>query len=1168
MATHMENRTQLIQSLKEELVGPSPQGEELDCSGEIHFEDAKESYGPWRQKTSGEEILMRDRPVKRYGVGVLYTIGVAYEAEPEGFEGDIADLPSGEESALNTATDPLESPLTGNGAKSIEEIEKRTSEAGERSDPDDFDLSTANSYRPSSMGVSFLAGFPEGSKLEVKASGGRYVMKKIQAGDKEFTWWLRVPVSLVAEFDSKDICSDEAAVISPSSLSQKNVEGLDVRLEMYSRPQVNKAGRMRLVTLCLVNRAKASGSYDETCLFQSHFKATIMSPDKNGRILPYPKPPSEYLDEEEQSLELLYRKVETFAVGHGCAADWGDVNDSRKAGWVSAVCLPVQETPSITPDIIREDGTPIQVSMAALAGFIPGDDGFGSLTEVIERFENWIEERANNIPSLDSRYQPPARRHIQECLQSARRMREGLDYLSNDLKAMRAFKLANHAMLLQQIQSRRVPRAVRYDPKEKRVIFSEAYVAPDPATPPPGRGMWRPFQIAFFLMAVRSVGEGDAPDRRTVELIWFPTGGGKTEAYLGLAAYSLFLRRLRNPEDAGVNVLMRYTLRLLTAQQFLRASGLSCAMEYIRGKYPSEFGEEEFSIGIWLGRGTTPNIRRDAVYALGQLNKGGENLFILDRCPWCGAQIGPVKYKKGTPKNVPRVLGYERQGDTVVFKCSDKNCEFSGGLPVYVIDEDIYEKRPSIIIGTVDKFAMLAWRPEAKSLFGLSPAGEQQWSPPGLIIQDELHLISGPLGSMVGLYETVIEQLCTDNRSSSPIPPKIVCSTATIRRYPEQVKALYGRESVALFPAPGLDAEDSFFARYARNPDGSLQPGRIYVGVHAPGLGSLQTCQVRTFTALLQAPVFLSKEERDPWWTLVVFFNSLRELGTTLSLLQSDIPDYLKVIRNRTGNSFSEIRQLWNILELTGRLRSDEVPRAISSLERSCTGSGKSFVDVCLASSIMEVGIDIDRLSLMTVVGQPKTTSQYIQVTGRVGRSWWERPGLVVTIYGASKPRDRSHFEKFKSYHERLYAQVEPTSVTPFSPPALDRALHAVMVSYVRQAGDENVAGSPYPFPEGIVNDLWNLVMDRVRSIAPEEAATVERVFKKRLSEWRRWQRVRWRGPVQEGDVPLLREAGAFINPEFAGISWPTPVSMRNVDAECQAEITNLYLNEGETGVA
>jgi hypothetical protein len=503
-----------------------------------------------------------------------------------------------------------------------------------------------------------------------------------------------------------------------------------------------------------------------------------------------------------------------------------------------------------------------------------------------------------------------------------------------------------------------------------------------------------------------------------------------------------------------------------------------------------------------------------------------------------------------------------------VFKCSDKNCEFSGGLPVYVIDEDIYEKRPSIIIGTVDKFAMLAWRPEAKSLFGLSPAGEQQWSPPGLIIQDELHLISGPLGSMVGLYETVVEQLCTDNRPSTPIPPKIVCSTATIRRYPEQVKALYGRESVALFPAPGLDAEDSFFARYARNPDGSLQPGRIYVGVHAPGLGSLQTCQVRTFTALLQAPVFLSKEERDPWWTLVVFFNSLRELGTTLSLLQSDIPGYLKVIRNRTGNSFSEIRQLWNILELTGRLRSDEVPRAISFLERSCTGPGKSFVDVCLASSIMEVGIDIDRLSLMTVVGQPKTTSQYIQVTGRVGRSWWEKPGLVVTIYGASKPRDRSHFEKFKSYHERLYAQVEPTSVTPFSPPALDRALHAAMVSYVRQAGDENVAGSPYPFPDGIVNELRKLVMHRVKSIAPEEIPTFEKVFNKRINEWQRWERRRWQGPLQEGDVPLLREAGAFINPELAEISWPTQVSMRNVDAECQAEITNLYLNEGETSDA
>ncbi len=418
---------------------------------------------------------------------------------------------------------------------------------------------------------------------------------------------------------------------------------------------------------------------------------------------------------------------------------------------------------------------------------------------------------------------------------------------------------------------------------------------------------------------------------------------------------------------------------------------------------------------------------------------------------------------------------------------------------------------------------------------------------------------------MVGLYESVVEELCTDRRNGQAITPKIIASTATIRRYADQIKAIYGRNDVALFPPPGLDIEDSFFSRYAKQSDGTNYPGRIYIGVHAPGLGSLQTAQVRTFSSLIQAPVPFTPEERDPWWTLLIFFNSFRELGTTLSLFQSDIPDYLKVLRNRTGLDFSRIRKLYldNILELTGRIKSERIPEAIAALERSCAGIISKPIDVCLASNIIEVGIDIDRLSLISIVGQPKTTSQYIQVTGRVGRSWWERPGLVVTIYSASKPRDRSHFEKFRSYHERLYAQVEPTSVTPFSPPVLDRALHAVITSYVRQTGPKATADSPYPYPEELINQLRSLLIPRIKLIDPEEVPNFERVFDVRINEWQRWQRRRWEGDRWDEDPPLLREAGSYVSSEWARISWPTPMSLRNVDAECQIEITALYLNEG-----
>ena len=218
---------------------------------------------------------------------------------------------------------------------------------------------------------------------------------------------------------------------------------------------------------------------------------------------------------------------------------------------------------------------------------------------------------------------------------------------------------------------------------------------------------------------------------------------------------------------------------------------------------------------------------------------------------------------------------------------------------------------------------------------------------------------------------------------------------------------------------------------------------------------------------------------------------------------------------------------------------------------------------VCLASNIIEVGIDIDRLSIMAVVGQPKTTSQYIQVTGRVGRRWWERPGLVITLYGASKPRDRSHFEQFRTYHSRLYAQVEPTSVTPFSPPVLDRALHAIMSGYVRQRGDESQSHSPYPYPEDLIDSIRDVIRRRIEAVDTEELNNFEEIFNKRQDKWRRWQRTQWGTFGRIDPNALLRQAGAYVPIEQKFTSWPTPTSVRNVDAECESEITSLYVRDG-----
>lgn len=1183
MTSHLENRERLVQALKDELVGPSPQGQPIDCSNLPQFLTPESLYGPWKQAGSGEEILLRDRPSKRYGVGVLYSQGAVGDEQV-----NTAGLPAESEENQAKPTfdgDALVDPVSDHAKKEMDSIAEKIAGLSEDQSDVDFDISAANTYRPSTIAVSFLTDFPEGAVLRVDASGGRYRKqqaayliedkdvevsegaRKLQERHRE--WWLRSPVALNAEFPGTAFPANHEEIVRPIKQESDNTTGLDLQFEVFSRPW---EGDARLLTVCLVNKSLGVG--DELYLFQAHFRAAVIAPDGQPYILPYPGPALENLDPEEQSLALLYRSVQFFGTGHGCAADWVADQAQGRAWSVSAESLPVFETPSITPAIARDDDTPLDVSMAHLAGLEPGVDGFNTLEEVVTHYENWIQTHVKaRIINLEPGLQPAANRHLVQCIRAANRMRDGISFLRSDPQAQKAFQLANLAILLQQLHARRESRRATYNGATNRFAFSEPIQKPDPLLPREGRGNWRPFQIAFILDSLRSVSDPSSPDRLAVELIWFPTGGGKTEAYLGLSSFALFLRRLRDNDDTGVHVLMRYTLRLLTAQQFQRAAGLLCAMEHIRKSNATALGNHPFSIGIWIGGSTTPNSRTEALEILHALEKGErntENKFLITRCPWCGAQIGPVDSRaRGarTSMKSRKVAGYRETGHkgarTVAIGCSDPECAFYEQLPVYVVDEDIYEIRPSIVIGTIDKFAMLAWKPEARALFGLNSSGQQETSPPGLIIQDELHLISGPLGSMAGLYEAIIDELCTDRRGPLPVHPKIVSSTATIRRYEAQIRSLYGREDVVLFPPPGIDAGDSFFARYARNTDGSLQPGRLYVGVYAPGLGSLQTTQVRTLTPLLQAPVPMPPDERDPWWTLVVFFNSLRELGTTVSLFQSDIPDYLRAVQNRNGLKPGQLRWIDSVMELTSRLRSDELPEAISTLEVPCTSGENRSVDVCLASNIIEVGIDIDRLSLMCVTGQPKTTSQYIQVTGRVGRQWWDRPGLVITIYTASKPRDRSHFEKFRSYHERLYAQVEPASVTPFSPPAVDRALHAAVVTYVRQHGPSKQVYHPQPFPELLVQKARDVLLERVAFVDPGELSNTQSVYDERVWQWQHWHRTRWQsGYTSGGDEQdfLLRRAGQYVAAVDAQLSWETPMSMRDVDAECQAAITKLYL--------
>lgn len=1146
----VEARATMEAAVRRELYGPlpdeRPRGQPIDCAaGVLHFGTPEESRGEFHDALTGEEILVSSDPLRRYGIGILHGGGTSIARNSEEVDSatdvDLTWVPGLAES------EGLPSPEAAIG------IEGRLRH--DVADSDDFDLTDANQFKPSALAVSFRATTESNSSIHVRVTGAYYDRLKVHIGglNKERIWWVRRPFDLNGDIEVSALPGRGLA-----NLSLRDSVGVRVlpSVRVYTRPLPHSSDlNERLLTVVVVNQSSNTGP--SSSLFQVGLEA---SGEKGFRIEPYPEPESNHLDQERESLELLYRKKRTFAIGHGCAADWGKEADDS-VPWVGAAVLPAFEVPSLTPDVYVEsaDGRrPVSVSMAELAQ----DSNLGreQVEEVLSLYANWIDRQRSEISMLDERHQNAATRHMDHCESALNRMREGWALVLGDPIANRAFVLANQAMLGQQVRSRLDLREVEIGKDDLVAIGPH----PQPV-PEPGTGNWRAFQIAFVLATLPELLVSSSRRRETVDLIFFPTGGGKTEAYLGAAAISLLARRLRDPSDVGTDTLMRYTLRLLTTQQFLRAASLICVLEDIRSKNEAELGDASFGIGIWLGGSSTPNTWEQAKRALNDLksDRFAQNKFLLLRCPWCGAQMGPKPKGAGRAQHV---IGYERSGKKVALRCPDKQCRYGGRqtLPVHVVDADIYEARPSLVVGTVDKFAMLAWRPQARSLFSIGSDGTREFSPPSLIIQDELHLISGPLGSMVGLYEPMIEDLATDRRGDVPVRPKVVASTATVRRYEDQILGIFGRGEVALFPPHGLEEGHSFFAEPAVDVDGVPEPGRKYVGIMSASLGSTQTVQVRVASAALLGAAQIPEEYRDGYWTNLNFLNSLRELGNTVSLLDSDIPDYLTGLKRRDG-----IEPRWprRVMELTSRRRNDEIPMAIEQLQTSYGSDG--CVDICLASNIIEVGVDIDRLALMTIVGQPKTTAQYIQVSGRVGRRPDKSPGLVLTIYGAARPRDRSHYERFRTYHQSLYAQVEPTSVTPFARPVLRRALHGAVVSHIRQSGP---SAEPNPFPESEFMDAIELLRARARAVDIDETAALESEARARADEWRRWERTQWSANVFDGDPRqgLMRFAGSLPALESRSKIWDIPTSMRNVDAECRLQISLAYLDDivEEEGVA
>jgi hypothetical protein len=1127
-------RADLVEALRNELLGPAG-GEE-------------------------EELTSRERPTLRYLIGRLAPAGTIVAAEED--EG--------------------------------------AADAG--ADDDDADTGYASpitmAMNPSSIGLSFLTESGV-DHLEVTLRWGRYEPEEREEVGKDG----KVHKHKVHR---RYQCEHRVTIdLSKSPPPTTLQPGVRAEFLVRRRPDGRTAA-----SVFLVNRIESQNPdrpEDEEWLFQPE----ILVRSKDGTPAFAARGLEDVAWTEDADLlasELLYWNRPEYAVGHGCAAEWTAPEGKRQpATEVRTEVLPSYELARVDP---RESDDP-GLDMRTLGGSGPDGVPAARLRELLlplaEGYDAWISGRLRGqlLPNVPAELSEQALDHVDACETALERMRQGIELIASDPDAREPFCFANRAMAIQRERSVKALARRRGEPEPTSIA-----------------ARWRPFQLAFILLNLPAMVDRRHAHRDVADLLWFPTGGGKTEAYLGLTAFALAHRRLRAPidghrNDVGVTVLMRYTLRLLTVQQFQRATALICACEYLRDT-EGVWGEERFSIGLWVGRSATPNLysdpqgERGAKQALERLANGhlprrdGGSPVQLLYCPWCGAKLTQKEAGGSVEKPIPGTYVADDDAARVDIYCADEDCYFSpitsDGIPAHTVDEQLYRHIPSLVIATVDKFAQMPFNGRTQALFGhvqrrcprhgFISGGEEHANshhasksapaatvmptdraePPDLVIQDELHLISGPLGTLVGLYETAVDLLSSVREDGHRRGPKVVASTATIRRSEQQIGALF-RRRVAVFPPPGIESADSWFGTEVPRDD---EPGRLYVGVSAPGK-SVKTALVRVYAALLSRAKALHDGDAqvgDPYMTMVGYFNSLRELGGALRLIEDDVPGRIRVLHRRDGTTWP-VRILFEREELTSNKRAEEVPKILDKLERRFTAerpkAGEYPIDSILASNMISVGVDIDRLGLMVVNGQPKTTAEYIQATSRIGR---QPPGLVVTVFNWTRPRDISHYERFRSYHGSLYRFVEATSVTPFSSRARDKGLEGVLTSLVR-LGDSNLTGEQdaarFDPANPWVQEAVELIAKRagaVTSSADVAAETREEV----LADLDRWSNVaepdklcysrRGLGPKAKETNPDKRYLIDAQEDRVQEGVFEAPGSLREVESE-----VHVYLLDAELAV-
>lgn len=1031
-----------------------------------------------------EEEVLDENPRHAYVIGLL---------APQ------TDLSKGSED--DTSEQEIESVIT------HEDGEDYT--AGE--DDDNEPITTTYFQLPSSIGISFYIK-SETNKINLDLSWGDYAKSTEKVTNKdgkevERASYTRIPMKETLEVDFNSFGRSKEYDLVCDSNVRVHVSRIPLK-EGYS-----------LVTAYIMNRRKNPENNLEALMFQVNIKA--YDPSEDNIFI------AEHLCRKVLVAdEFYFEQRPIMGRGRGCAATWGTV-DNGTTNYVQTDFIPQYEFPGVSAALPGFD--PFFFSMRGLSVKQKKDDIIGKLNVLADAYENWIHEKLNgDYKMTDSEFASEVGNHvISECNKALDRIREGITLLVENDSAFEAFCFMNRAMLLQR-------NIMNYSKKHGSGItcnFGDFVNPKDPKND----FAWRPFQIAFILMNLSGIVDPEHSDRNIVDLLYFPTGGGKTEAYLGLMAFTIANRRLNKTDDGynrdgGVTAILRYTLRLLTTQQRDRITKMVVAAEMIRQREPEKYGNEPISIGFWVGGGVTPNKfddlkeNPDKPYEA----RRQKNLIYkqLLNCPFCGKPLSEDEFYIDTEKK------------SVEIYCADDTCMFYKykqnrmQIPVYLVDEQIYSKCPTIILSTVDKFARLPWDPKTNAIFGRVdrlcsrdgyvaigddhkahrktdrlPAATitpiKPFLPPELIIQDELHLITGPLGTVYGAYETIIEDLCSYKKNGKKIKPKYVVSTATIKNAAEQTECLYARKETAQFPPNGFEIGDSFFIKEISV---DSDPFRKYVGVCAPGQ-SVKTTLLRTYAVILQTAFELSKQEEfkdiiDPYYTLVGYYNSIRELGGAVRLLQDDIPKRMWRLTKKYGYDKQRFLDRNKNIEITSRMTSFEIPKKLKQLETKYTESG--CLDTAVATNMIAVGMDVDRLGLMVVTGQPKQNSEYIQATSRIGRAFL---GLVVALYNPYRPRDLSHYENFTGYHSQLYRFVEGTTATPFSARARDRVLHALVISAIRLkypdfAGNE-AAANIEDLTDAQLKEVKDVILDRLNIIKPAVRADAENEIDQFIDWWK-----------------------------------------------------------------